>query len=138
MQMDDDEIEMIAELRVRLANRRGRKAKRKARERVIEETRRLAQVQKFRELRNAGIDFIVERKQKKKRLEFDYGEELPLERQPEFLLPNRDAGDDRPQKSLANINITLLEGDRKAELEKTRRLEDMKKVKRLNELNVSR
>jgi len=55
--MDDDEKEMIAEGRVRLANIKGKKAKRKAREKVIEESRRLAQLQKQRELKAAGIDF---------------------------------------------------------------------------------
>ena len=40
--MDEDMKEMLAEARVRLANTRGKKAKRLARERMIEEARRLA------------------------------------------------------------------------------------------------
>lgn len=40
--MDDDEKEMLAEARVRLANTKGKKAKRKGREKLIEEARRLA------------------------------------------------------------------------------------------------
>ena len=40
--MDEDEKEMIAEARVRIANTKGKKAKRKAREKLIEEARRLA------------------------------------------------------------------------------------------------
>lgn len=42
--MDDDEIEMIAELWIRLANTKGKKAKRKSREKVLEEVRRLATI----------------------------------------------------------------------------------------------
>ena len=40
--MDEDEKEMLAEARVRLANTKGKKAKRKARGKLIEEARRLA------------------------------------------------------------------------------------------------
>jgi len=40
--MDEDMREMLAEARVRLANTKGKKAKRKAREKIIEEARRLA------------------------------------------------------------------------------------------------
>jgi hypothetical protein len=52
--MDDDEKEMLSEARARLANTRGKKAKRKAREKQLEEARRLASLQKKRELKAAG------------------------------------------------------------------------------------
>jgi hypothetical protein len=42
--------------RARLANTRGKKAKRKARERQMEDSRRLASLQKRRELKAAGIE----------------------------------------------------------------------------------
>jgi pre-mRNA-splicing factor CDC5/CEF1 len=53
--MDDDEKEMLSEARARLANTQGKKAKRKARERQLEEAKRLAFLQKKRELKAAGI-----------------------------------------------------------------------------------
>ena len=53
--MDEDEKEMLSEARARLANTQGKKAKRKARERALEEARRLAMLQKRRELKAAGI-----------------------------------------------------------------------------------
>ncbi len=54
--MDDEtEKEMLSEARARLANTLGKKAKRKARERQLEEARRLAILQKKRELKAAGI-----------------------------------------------------------------------------------
>jgi len=53
--MDEDEKEMLSEARARLANTQGKKAKRKARERQLEEARRLAMLQKKRELKAAGI-----------------------------------------------------------------------------------
>lgn len=53
--MDEDEKEMLSEARARLANTQGQKAKRKARERQLEEARRLAMLQKKHELKAAGI-----------------------------------------------------------------------------------
>ena len=50
------ELEMLSEARARLANTQGKKAKRKAREKQLEEARRLASLQKRRELRAAGIE----------------------------------------------------------------------------------
>lgn len=52
---DCAEKEMLSEARARLANTQGKKAKRKARERQLEEARRLAILQKKRELKAAGI-----------------------------------------------------------------------------------
>jgi hypothetical protein len=49
--MDEDEKEMLSEARARMANTRGKKAKRKAREKQLEEARRLASMQKKRELK---------------------------------------------------------------------------------------
>lgn len=40
--MDEDEKEMLQECRARLANTKGKKAKRKAREKQLEEARRMA------------------------------------------------------------------------------------------------
>jgi pre-mRNA-splicing factor CDC5/CEF1 len=59
--MTQTEKEMLSEARARLANTQGKKAKRKARERQLEEARRLAVLQKKRELKAAGImcDFLV-------------------------------------------------------------------------------
>ena len=54
------EKEMLAEARARLANTQGKKAKRKAREKQMEEARRLASLQKRRELRAAGIGYVCQ------------------------------------------------------------------------------
>ena len=53
--MDGDEKEMLSEARARLANTRGKKATRKAREKQLEEARRLVSQQRHRELTAAGI-----------------------------------------------------------------------------------
>lgn len=53
------ELEMLSEARARLANTQGKKAKRKAREKQLEEARRLAALQKRRELRAAGIEYVI-------------------------------------------------------------------------------
>ncbi|MGH0135288.1 UNVERIFIED_CONTAM: hypothetical protein FKN15_000854 [Acipenser sinensis] len=77
--MDEDELEMLSEARARLANTQGKKAKRKAREKQLEEVRRLAALQKRRELREAGIE--IQKKRKKKR-GVDYNAEIPFEKKP--------------------------------------------------------
>jgi pre-mRNA-splicing factor CDC5/CEF1 len=52
---------MLSEARARLANTQGKKAKRKAREKQLEEARRLASIQKRRELKAAGIEYAAHR-----------------------------------------------------------------------------
>lgn len=136
--MDDDEKEMIAEARVRLANIKGKKAKRIAREKVLDEARRLAQLQKFRELKSAGIDFVIERKRRKKKHEFNYEDEVPLERQP--LEAVFDTKEEKRAKqgdlNLGNITINQLEGRRRDEEELQKRREDLRRVKKLREMDL--
>lgn len=76
--MDEDEKEMLSEARARLANTEGKKAKRKARERALDEARRLSTLQKRRELRAAGI--VGKGRDKAKGI--DYNAEIPFEKQP--------------------------------------------------------
>jgi len=95
---------MLAEARARLANTQGKKAKRKAREKQLEEARRLASLQKKRELKAAGIEYFIfffffqkkdfqiltfkikirihERRKKKRRVILDYNTEIPFEKKP--------------------------------------------------------
>jgi len=70
---------MLSEARARLANTQGKKAKRKARERQLEESRRLAVLQKRRELKNSGINIkVVTRKPG----QMDYNADIPFEKAP--------------------------------------------------------
>merc|ERR1712187_374831 len=77
--MDEDEKEMLAEARARLANTRGKKAKRKIREKQMEVSRRISQLQKNRELRAAGISIAY--KFNSHRI-LDYNSEVAFERKP--------------------------------------------------------
>ncbi|KAL8575347.1 hypothetical protein ACOMHN_048640 [Nucella lapillus] len=61
--MDEDELDMLSEARARLANTQGKKAKRKAREKQLEEARRLAALQKRRKVRAAGIEGKAQNKE---------------------------------------------------------------------------
>ncbi|TRY78786.1 hypothetical protein TCAL_11803 [Tigriopus californicus] len=78
--MDEDELEMLSEARARLANTQGKKAKRKAREKQLEEARRLAALQKRRELRAAGIG--GRRLIRVKKGKINYNVEIPFEKKP--------------------------------------------------------
>lgn len=75
--MDEDEKEMLAEARARLANTQGKKAKRKAREMLLDEARRAAALQKRKELIAAGLPGIAFRHRG-----MDYNAEIPFERKP--------------------------------------------------------
>ena len=77
--LDEDEKEMLSEARARLANTQGKKAKRKARERQLEESRRLAVLQKRRELKASGINVKVTTKKKG---QMDYNADIPFEKAP--------------------------------------------------------
>ena len=70
---------MLSEARARLANTQGKKAKRKAREKQLEEARRLAALQKRRELRAAGIETKHKRRKKRR---VDYNADIPFEKKP--------------------------------------------------------
>ncbi|KAF2704464.1 hypothetical protein K504DRAFT_461224 [Pleomassaria siparia CBS 279.74] len=76
--MDEEDKEMLSEARARLANVSGKKAKRKARERQLEESRRLATLQKHRELKAAGINMKIT---VKKGNHIDYNADVPLEKE---------------------------------------------------------
>lgn len=78
--MDQDELEMLSEARARCANTQGKKAKRKAREKQLQEARRLAAIQKTRELRMAGIETNPN---KKRKYGIDYNAEIPFYKAPE-------------------------------------------------------
>ncbi|KAG5643904.1 hypothetical protein DXG03_009475 [Asterophora parasitica] len=121
--MDEDEKEMLSEARARLANTQGKKAKRKARERQLEEARRLAVLQKKRELKQAGI--IMRHKTKRKGM--DYNADIPFEKKaaPGFY----DTTEEQARVAAAPVGQTLrrLENKRKPEEEEAERKKRQRK-----------
>ncbi|CAN3371127.1 pre-mRNA-splicing factor Cef1p [Diutina catenulata] len=77
---DETEREMLVEAKARLASNQGKKAKRKAREKLLQESRRLALIQKKRDLKEQGIRVSLKRRKKTK--ELDYNAEIPHEMTP--------------------------------------------------------
>jgi Myb-like DNA-binding domain len=133
--MDEDEKEMLQEARARLSNTRGKKAKRKMREKQLEEGRRLATVQRKRELRASGIDMELKKRIKPKVREMDYNIEIPFEhmvpegkfKPEETTLPTRDE---------LMISSQHIEGSMRSEQEAKKKIEDERRIKRLKELNL--
>ncbi|KAL5566880.1 hypothetical protein UlMin_030044 [Ulmus minor] len=124
--MDEDEKEMLSEARARLANTRGKKAKRKAREKQLEEARRLASLQKRRELKAAGID---NRQRKRKRKGIDYNAEIPFEKKPPpgfFDVTDEERVVEQPKFP---TTIEELEGKRRVDVEAQLRKQDTAKNK---------
>ncbi|KDR81355.1 hypothetical protein GALMADRAFT_134801 [Galerina marginata CBS 339.88] len=121
--MDEDEKEMLSEARARLANTQGKKAKRKARERQLEEARRLAVLQKKRELKAAGI--IMRHKSKKKGM--DYNADIPFEKK--AAAGFYDTSEEQARVAAAPVGQTLrrLENKRKPEEEEAERKKRQRK-----------
>ncbi|XP_006882194.1 PREDICTED: cell division cycle 5-like protein [Elephantulus edwardii] len=132
--MDEDELEMLSEARARLANTQGKKAKRKAREKQLEEARRLAALQKRRELRAAGIE--IQKKRKRKR-EVDYNAEIPFEKKP--ALGFYDTSEENYQALDADFRKLRqqdLDGELRSEKEGRDRKKDKQHLKRKKESDL--
>ncbi|MBN3309106.1 CDC5L protein, partial [Amia calva] len=132
--MDEDELEMLSEARARLANTQGKKAKRKAREKQLEEARRLAALQKRRELRAAGIE--IQKKRKKKR-GVDYNAEIPFEKKPapgfyDTSMENYEA----LEPDFKRLRQQHLDGELRFEKEDRERKKDRQKIKKKKESDL--
>ncbi|KAH7299719.1 hypothetical protein KP509_24G026000, partial [Ceratopteris richardii] len=124
--MDEDEKEMLSEARARLANTRGKKAKRKAREKQLEEARRLASLQKRRELKAAGIEA---RHRRRKQRGIDYNSEIPFEKRPPpgfFDISQEERPVEQPRFP---TTIEELEGKRRVDIEAQLRKQDIARNK---------
>jgi len=120
--LEEDEKEMLQEARARLANTKGKKAKRKAREKQLEEARRLAALQKRRELKAAGIQ--VHMKKKKKR-GIDYNKEVPFQKKPPpgffNILEERQREFREKGNEFNPVLLQQMEGPRRDEIEEQNR-----------------
>ncbi|KAG5513862.1 hypothetical protein PMAC_000484 [Pneumocystis sp. 'macacae'] len=125
--MDEDEKEMLSEARARLANTQGKKAKRKAREKQLEESRRLAVLQKRRELKAAGINIRLHHRKKG---QMDYNADIPFEKKP--ALGFYDTTEEQLMNEALKNNIDLRQLEEKKDQEDT----DKKKRKK-EEFNKS-
>lgn len=127
--LDEDEKEMLSEARARLANTQGKKAKRKARERQLEESRRLAVLQKRRELKNAGINIKVVTRKKG---EMDYNADIPFEKPaaPGFYDTTEEEAKNERQREMFDPRKQQLANKRKGDQD-----DDAERKKRKNDKN---
>uniref|UniRef100_A0A674MLJ1 Cell division cycle 5-like protein n=1 Tax=Takifugu rubripes TaxID=31033 RepID=A0A674MLJ1_TAKRU len=132
--MDEDELEMLSEARARLANTQGKKAKRKAREKQLEEARRLAALQKRRELRAAGIN--IHKKRKKKR-GVDYNAEIPFEKKPALGFYDTTMEQfEHLEPNFKRLRQQHLDGELRNEQEERERKRDKQKIKKKKESDL--
>ncbi|KAM3967198.1 LOW QUALITY PROTEIN: cell division cycle protein 21 [Aphomia sociella] len=131
--MDEDELEMLSEARARLANTQG-KTKRKAREKQLEEARRLAALQKRRELSAAGIAVPMRRKKKRG---VDYNSEIPFEKRPAsgFYDTSTEVVDPMAP-DFSRLRQQHLDGELHSEKEERERRKDKQKLKQRKENDV--
>ncbi|CAH0552770.1 unnamed protein product [Brassicogethes aeneus] len=132
--MDEDELEMLSEARARLANTQGKKAKRKAREKQLEEARRLAALQKRRELRAAGIEVNSRRKKKRG---VDYNAEIPFEKRPAIgFYDTSSEALDPMAPDFSKMRQQHLDGELRSEQEERERKKDKAKLKQRKENDI--
>lgn len=131
---------MLAEVRVRLANTKGKKAKRKEREKIIEEARRLAQLQKIRELEMAGVENVPTAKEIKRlrqKKDIDYNKEIPFKREvPEFVYQTEESETPRNVSFASTITLQTLEGKRRDVEEELQRKLDRRRMKKFKERDL--
>ncbi|CCF56619.1 hypothetical protein KAFR_0B03230 [Kazachstania africana CBS 2517] len=106
-ELEDDEREMLAEAKARLLNTQGKKASRKVRERMLEESKRIAQLQKRRELKQAGISTKIKRANKKYTDEIDYNEDIIYEQVPLHGIYDTKEEDERTQNELDEFHALV-------------------------------
>mmetsp|Transcript_15445 Transcript_15445/g.60381 ORF Transcript_15445/g.60381 Transcript_15445/m.60381 type:complete len:764 (-) Transcript_15445:40-2331(-) len=131
--MDEDEKEMLQEARARLANTRGKKAKRKAREKQLEQAKRVAALQKRRELKAAGIA-VTNRKKKRKKRGIDYNDEIPFYM--EVPAGFHEAEEHQAAPSFKQRYRSELEEKRRSEVEENLRKQDIKKQREREKKNL--
>ena len=135
--LDEDMKETLNEARARVANTRGKKAKRKIREKQLEEARKLATLQKKRELRAAGIEFHV-RIAKRLLKETNYNRDVPFMREvPKGTWTDENDNETPPpDKYKADINLQYLESRSRDIEEEKQRKKDEAKMKSLKLKNL--
>lgn len=106
-ELDEDEREMLSEARARLLNTQGKKATRKVRERMLEESKRIAQIQKRRELKQAGINTSLKKSKKKYENEIDYNADVVYEIVPPAVLYDVTRENERTQKALQDFERNI-------------------------------
>ncbi|KAA0158637.1 hypothetical protein FNF31_05284 [Cafeteria roenbergensis] len=122
--MEDEEMEMLAEARARLANTRGKKAKRKARDKQLKTAQHIVSLRKMRELKAAGLEV----RQKRQREGVDYATEVPFRRDAPIGFFDTSA-EDAAAASL-RAGATDFEGDRlQATVAKRREEEEARRRK---------
>eukprot|EP00210_Caulerpa_lentillifera_P006768 g6467.t1 len=131
--MDEDEKEMLSEARARLANTRGKKAKRKAREKQLEEARRLAFMQKNRELKAAGIEL---RHRDRIRRGLNYNVEVAFEKKPPIGFFDTSEEQERTKevaKQFRPASLQQMEGKRRKDVEEALMKQDIRRHKILSD-----
>jgi len=137
--MDEDELEMLSEARARLANTQGKKAKRKLREKQLSEAKRLASLQKRREMKQAGLLSNKMSSFARKKLAFmDYNSEIPFERKPvRGFHDTSQEKTEKPEFDFKRLRRSDMEPELRSQTEERKRKEDAMKLRELREKDMA-
>lgn len=124
---------MLSEARARLANTQGKKAKRKARERQLEESRRLASLQKRRELKAAGVNW----KLRVRKGEINYNTEVPFQiRAPAGFFDTSEEKQQLGEAVFKPVKLSDIEPKTRAQQEDENQRNDMRKRRQMQEKGI--
>lgn len=136
--LDEDEKEMLSEARARLANTKGKKATRKQRERMLEESRRVALLQKRRDLKQAGINTELKGPRKKFATQMDFNADIPFEHTPVTGFYDTTEETEANKQSLQNFEFSVnkigLKDDKEKKNKNKRERDDKNHVEEISEL----
>lgn len=142
--MDSIELEQLNEARARLANTKGKKAKRKIREQLLSQSKKLADLHKQRELLAAGININKHKKIKKQQYTTDYGTEIPFQQYAQpglYDITDENKHSDQltasMNQSILGATIQSIEGQSRDEMELAERKKDGLKKKLLNDSGLN-
>ncbi|ETO03836.1 transcription factor, partial [Reticulomyxa filosa] len=121
--------------------KKGKKAKRKAREKQLGEARRLASLQKRRELSAAGLNVKIRTRKSKRWI--DYNREIPFYRKAPRGFYDTTKDDEAAHEITTNARskfkpmfITDIEGERRDDVEERERKKDIQRHKLLKKINL--
>ncbi|MES1913652.1 MAG: hypothetical protein MHM6MM_005824 [Cercozoa sp. M6MM] len=144
MDMDEDFQEMLSEARARLANRKGKKAHRKARAAMMEKARVTAMLQKRRELVAAGLGNALRKHapmQRTRKGHTDFNADIPFERKVPrgFYDTTQELARERDEsraRRFAATSVSELEGESRASREAKERKQDRRRQQLLKQIDL--
>lgn len=142
--MDDNEKDNLNEAKARIQNRDGKKARRKKRAKKLEESKRLADLQRKREMASIGLE-VHTRIMRKRKKEMDYSVDVAFNNNLDYLNLENNQWDEKEEKNDSkklqfdgSISYEYLENRTRDKTEKKLREQDEIRLKNIKLRDVEK